>query len=127
MIKDIWDKILHDPMSLFYNKKWWLILLLIIPWIVLLVVASMWWMLNPGRMTQKSIERAKNIPLDSLSTSCDKSINKLKDKQKELQNKAAIVEKVIENARADFQQTRESVANATHEELKNRLYGKDAD
>jgi hypothetical protein len=93
----------------------------------MLVLAGLWWMLNPGRMTEKSLERAKNAPLDSLNKACDKSIDKLKVQQKTLQDKASIVEKVIENAREDFRQTRESLADATHEELKDRLYGKDVD
>ena len=127
MIKNVWDQMLYDPMSVFQRKKWWLILLLIIPWIALLTLAGVWWMLNPGKMTEKSLERAKNAPLDSLNKACDKSITKLQGQQKELQNKAAIVEKVIQNAREDFRQTRESLADATHEELKDRLYGKDVD
>jgi cbb3-type cytochrome oxidase subunit 3 len=125
MIKTIWDQMLYDPMSLFQHKKWWLILLLILPWVAMLVLAGLWWMLNPGRMTEKSLERAKNAPLDSLNKACDKSIDNLKVQQKTLQDKAAIVEKVIENAREDFRQTRESLADSTHEELKDRLYGKD--
>lgn len=127
MIKNIWDQMLYDPMSLFQNRKWWIILALILPWIILLTIAGIWWMLNPGRMTEKYLDRAKNVPLDSLNTSCDKTIAELKDQQKALQDKAAIVEKVVADARAEFEQTRESVANATHEELKDRLYGKDTD
>lgn len=125
MIKQIWDRALYDPMSLFQNKKWWLILLLIVPWIILLTLAGLFWMLNSARMTEKYVERAKNAPLDSLNKSCNNSVNKLKVQQKTLQDKAAIVEKVIQNAREDFRQTRESLADATHEELKDRLYGKD--
>jgi len=127
MIKTVWDQILYDPMSLFHNKKWWVILLLILPWVALLTVAGLWWMINSNKLTENYIERAKNIPLDNLNKSCDKSIAQLKGQQKALKDKAAIVEKVIKDARADFEQTRESVANATHEELKDRLYGKDSD
>jgi len=127
MIKNVWDRILYDPTSLFHNKKWWMILLLILPWAALLIVAGLWWMLNSSRLTENYVERAKNAPLDSLNKSCDKSIAQLKGQQKALKDKAAIVEKVIQDAREDFEQTRKSMANATHEELKDRLYGKDAD
>jgi hypothetical protein len=114
-------------MSLFHNKKWWMILLLILPWVALLIVAGLWWMLNSSRLTENYAERAKNVPLDSLNKSCDKSIDKLKGQQKALKDKAIIVEKVIQDARADFEQTRKSVANATHEELKDRLHREDFD
>jgi hypothetical protein len=127
MLKNIWNQALYDPTSLFRNKKWWMILLLILPWVALLTVAGLWWMLNSSRLTENYVERAKNAPLDNLNKSCDKSIEKLKGQQKTLADKAAIVEKVIKNAREDFEQTRKSMANATHEELKDRLYGKDVD
>lgn len=127
MIKKLWDKALYDPMSLFHNKKWWLILLLIVPWVILFILASLFWMLNSARLTENYVERAKNAPLDSLNKSCDKSVDKLKGQQKDLQTKAAIVERVIKNAREDFQRERESLANATHQELKDRLYGKNTD
>jgi hypothetical protein len=120
-----WDRLIYDPSSFLHGKKWWQVALMILPWFLLVLVGSCLWFVAPGRLMSRYVEFAKNAPLDKVNEGAEMQLKELEARRQELAEKSRNIETKIAGAREQFEMKKKRISTATHDELTNRLYGKE--
>jgi flagellar basal body-associated protein FliL len=122
-----WERVIFNPSSFFEGRKWWQNVLLAVPLIVLAIVGTVIWFFGGSKKSPDYANQAKNDPLDTVNASYEDSIHDIEARRKELKAKAAQKERELIDSMTNLEKIKGDVSDDSHEELTQKLYGKNPD
>jgi Na+/phosphate symporter len=90
-------------------------------------VGAVIWFLGGSKKSPDYANQAKNDPLDTVNASYEDSIHDIEARRKELKAKAAQKERELIDSMTNLEKIKGDVSDDSHEELTQKLYGKNPD